>query len=211
MRLSGIFQSRSRASLLSFFTLWLWSGIAGAAQGPAPQNEPIEEIEITGRASRLALRADIVDTELRMFNLFNQLNDVPEFKINCEAVIVTTSRIADRECVPVYMKRMRHSNVQNFLFSDITPPAASDAIRAAGGKSMDIKGVQESEQQMWFRSNPKHREFNAKFRELAAQNPALASAALELQTKQQRLEELEQREREESALGRFFSRFGGND
>jgi hypothetical protein len=69
MHLYGIFQGGPRAGFVSFVALWLWSGATSAAQGPAPQAEPIEEIEITGRTSQLALRAEIVDIELRMFNL----------------------------------------------------------------------------------------------------------------------------------------------
>ncbi|MES2604009.1 MAG: hypothetical protein V4603_03670 [Pseudomonadota bacterium] len=162
----------------------------------------MEEIEITGRATRLQLHADIENAEIRMFGLFNQLNDVRQFDISCEAVIVTGSRIAERECVPLYMKRTRHANVQRFLFSDLTPNRGN---KPSGGASMDLKGVQDSEEIMWFKNQPKTREFTAKFQALAAEHPDLAAAAQDLQSKRQRLEELEARRRNEGAVGRFLS------
>jgi hypothetical protein len=216
MRPDRAFAGRPGARLVLCLMLGLWIGVAGAQEqapqrNPEAQGEPVEEIEVTGRRSLLALQAEIVDAEIRMFNLFNDLNDVPEFDISCEAVMVTGSRVAERECVPVYMKRMRRNNVDNFLFSDITPPSASDTIRAAGGKSFDVKGGQDSEQLLWFRNQPKTRAFNVKFSELASAHPELAAAALDLQAKRQRLEELEERRRDESALGRFFAGFGKDE
>ncbi|MES2604007.1 MAG: hypothetical protein V4603_03660 [Pseudomonadota bacterium] len=178
----------------------LWIGTVSAAQGQAPRSEPIEQIDITGRSSLIALQTEINNAEIRMFNLFNELNDVRRFDISCESVMITGSRIAERECVPIYMKRARRTNVDNFLFSDMKPPQ-----NGTGARSVNTRGVQDTEQLLWFKNRPKTREFNVKFRELASQHPELASAALELQTKKQRLEELEARRRNESAVGQLFS------
>lgn len=217
MRLFGISGKTSDASLAGCLILGLWIGVAGAAEEQVPQrspelqDEPIEEIAIVGRRALMALRAEIVDAEIRMFGLFNQFNDTREFDIKCETVMVTGSRIPDRECVPTYMKRARRTNAHNFLFSDVTPPNPSDPNRPIGSKSLNTKGVQTNEQELWLQNDPKHKAFNARFRELAAQHPELATAALDLHARRQRLETLEQRQRQEGAMGRFFSRFGGKD
>lgn len=214
MRSGGIFASRRVNSLVhcltSCLTLSLWIGTVSAAQGQAPANNldsdgrPIEQIEITGRKTLIALQTEINNAEIRMFSLFNQLNDVREFDITCQAVMITGSRIAERECVPIFMKRARRNNVDKFLFSDINPPQPG-AGTPSGAASIDTKGVQDSEQELWFRNRPKTREFNTRFRELAAEHPELAAAALDLETKKQRLEELEERQRNEGTVGRFLS------
>lgn len=211
----GIFKGGHGTSQVACLTLWLWMGVVCSAQGQAPQEEPesrgepIEEVEVTGQTSRLALRAEIVASETRMFDLFNQINDKRQFDMSCEAVIVTGSRIPLRECVPVYMKRERMSSAKNFLLFDLTPHIPGS--KGGGGISLSTKGAPEAEQLLWFRNNHKHEEFNTNFRELATQHPELAAAALELQAKRQRLDELEERQRKEGALGRMFSRFGGTD
>lgn len=76
---------------------------------------------------------------------------------------------------------------------------------------MDRRGVPEDAAQLWFQNNPKHRAFNAKFRELAAQHPELLTAAQELQAKKQALDALEERQREGGTLGRVFSGAGDED
>ncbi|MES2604008.1 MAG: hypothetical protein V4603_03665 [Pseudomonadota bacterium] len=209
MRSRGIFASKRGTSLVSCLALSLWIGTASAAQGQAPENNldsqgrPIEQIDITGRKTMIALQVEINNAEIRMFNLFNQLNDVREFEISCQAVMITGSRIAERECVPMYMKRMRFRNVENFLFTDLTPPQVNE--KPSGGWAMDLKGVQDSEQLLWFKNQPKTRAFTTKFQELAADHADLAAAAQDLQAKRQRLEELEARRRTEGAVGRFLS------
>jgi hypothetical protein len=107
------------------------------------------------------------------------------------------------------MKRARMTSAQNFLLFDLAPHIPGS--KSGGGISLGTKGAPESQQQLWFRNNHKHRAFNANFRELAAQHPELASAAQDLQSKRQRLEELEERQRKEGALARLFAGFDGKN
>jgi hypothetical protein len=213
MRSHEAFEVKLSTSQMCCLALWLWICMVGAVQAQPQQSDlqsgsdPIEEVEVTGQASRLALRVEIVAAETRMFDLFNQLNDMRQFNISCEAVMVTGSRIAERECVPAYMKRARMTSAQNFLLFDLTPHIPGSKM--GGGKSLGTKGAPEAQQQLWFRNNHKHEAFNANFRELAAQHPQLASAALDLQAKRARLEELEASQRKEGTLGRIFGGFGG--
>ena len=212
--------SQSRAVthlLLSCLMLVPGADMASAADTRAPQNagrKPIEEIEVSGRRL-LALRVEIEGIENRMFDIFNALNDTPSFKIHCVETIVTGSRIPERECVPTYMKMARLNEAQKFLFFDLAPPNgqnSSGSPRNGGAVSMNTRGApQLTDEQLWFHNNPRHEAFNAKFRELAAQHPELMTVATELQVKRQQLLDSEARQRKESAVGRFFSAFGGND
>lgn len=218
MQSSRIFMDRQIPGLLSCLALAFWIDTASAADIRAPLEaglDPAEEIAITGRRNLISLNAEIIDAEARMFDLFNELNDKREFDIRCEETIVTGSRIPERECVPVYMKRARMTAAQTFLFFDLTPPGggnSSGVARNGGAISMNTRGApQLSEEQLWFQNNRKHMAFNARFRELAAQHPELESVALELQAKRRQAEAYETRQREESTLGRFFAAFGDKD
>lgn len=199
MRAFGRFYNQPVSSIATFLMLGLWISAVSSVQAQPQQSdlqsggEPIEEVEVTGQTSWLALRVEIEAAETRMFDLFNQLNDTRQFKISCEAVMVTGSRIAERECVPAYMKRARMSSAQNFLLFDLTPHIPGS--KSGGGVSLGAKGAPEAQQQLWFRNNHKHEAFNVKFRELAAQHPELASAAQDLHAKRERLEELEANQR----------------
>jgi len=218
MQSSRIVMDRQLPRLVSCLALLFWVDTAIAADtraSPGGGLDSPEEIAITGRRNLISLNAEIIDAEARMFDLFNELNDKREFDIRCEEAIVTGSRIPERECVPVYMKRARMTAAQRFLFFDLTPPGgenSSGPARNGGAISMNTRGApQLSEEQLWFHNNEKHTAFNARFRELAAQNPELASVALDLQAKRQLVEAYEARQRQESTLGRLFAAFGGKD
>lgn len=208
MQLPGASTRRPGANLGTCLALLLWTSLAGAAVDPAPQGgseslgNPVE-VEIIGQRSPLSLRLEIDAIEQRTFDLFNQFNDVREFDISCEKVIVTGSKIPERECTPRYMKRARSKNSQDFLLSDLNSIPGEPAV--------NTRGVPQTQQELWFQNQRKHEAFNARFRELAMQHPELAAATIELQVKRQRLRELEERQQGESALGRFFSGFGNRD
>lgn len=196
-----IFARIFTASLVSCVSLSLWVASAAAAESQVSQSTSpgqdgsIEEIEVTGRASRLQLRSEIEFAEKRMFALFNELNDIKEFEIVCQSVMATGSRIAGRECVPTYMKRKRMDAVANFLLTDLTPPTAYEMSVQPGAVSVNTQGTPAAQQQIWDQNRSKHEEFNAKFRELASQNPELNAAALEFKEKKERLQQLEEQAR----------------
>ena len=198
--------------LASCTALLLSFGTAGAAETGTPRSaelETPEEIQVLGRRGRLMLRAEIVRIEARMFNLFNEFNDVRQFDIFCEEAIITGSRIPERRCAPRYMKQAYSDTVQKFLFSDLRGPKPDGAN---GGVSMNTVGAQgQTQEQLWLYNNPKHREFNDKFRELAAQHPELNATLLDWQAKQRVLEDLEAQQKDASALGRFFGKFGSKE
>jgi hypothetical protein len=67
---------------------------------PAQAAEPsdTEEITVYGTRTIAALRAKMMDTELRFYDLFNALNDEPKFAIHCQVVATTGTLIKQREC-----------------------------------------------------------------------------------------------------------------
>ncbi len=148
---------------------------------------PIEEIEVTGQRPLRFLLRDIERAEEHMYGLFNQLNDNSDFRVVCRSVIVTGSKIPDRECVPAYIDRERSRNAQDFLQLGI---------------------LQKPDEQIWFENRHKQEAFNTKIRELALEHPELARSMLDLHAKRQELEALQARQRQESKgwLGRLFSR-----
>ncbi|MGV3591808.1 MAG: hypothetical protein ACO1PZ_08960 [Gammaproteobacteria bacterium] len=218
MRFIDMVRRSAIATLASCLALLVQIGSAGAAETGAPRNpelEAPEEISVLGRRGRLALRAEIVRLETRMFDIFNSLNDTREFEIYCAESIVTGSRIAERECVPTYVKQARMRGAQQFMFFDLVPPNGENSSgppRNGGARSMNTRGApQMTEEQLWFHDNDKHAAFNARFRALAAQHPELAAVAQDLQAKRLELVEAEERRRKESVVGRFFSLFSGGD
>lgn len=211
-----ILRRLSIATLVSCLALLFWIDIAGAAEMHAPQKpagEPAEEIEVLGRRGRLALRAEIVNVETRMFNLFNEFNDERQFDVFCDEGIVTGSRIPERKCAPRYMKRTSMTRAQEFLFSDLL--GAKPDLNTSDwmpGVSMNTVGTPpQTEELLWFHNNAKHRAFNEKFRELATRHPELNAIALDWQAKQRRLADMEAQQKKESVLGRFFGKFGRKD
>lgn len=156
------------------------------AANTAPAAGDIEEIEIIGQRPLRFLIQEIERVEEQMFDQFNELNDVNEFRVVCRSVIITGSKIPGRECVPVYIDRVRAQSAQDFLQFGIP---------------------QKPDSQIWFETREKQAAFNVKIRELAMENPGLANSMLELHAKRQQLEELQQRQRERNKgwLGRLFS------
>lgn len=194
-------------------------GTAGAAETASPSSrsgsqEPAEEIEVRGRRALIQLRAEIINLESRMYDLFNQLNDERQFDVICSEEIAKASRIPERECSPLYMRRARMMQAQRFVLFDLTPPnfdPARGPPRNGPSKSINTRGAPMSEAELWFHNDDKHRAFNAKFRELAAQHPELHNITRDWQDKQLRLVELEEEQRKNSLLGRFFSKFSRKD
>lgn len=212
MRLSSVFSGKAGIFLLACcLILVLWIDLAAAAEPREPQvdGEAAEEVEVLGRRSRVALRAEIIGLEDRMYKLYNRLNAERQFDVICSEAIVKGSRIPERVCSPVYMRRARATAGQRFLLFDIVPPnynPSQGPPRNSTARSLNTIGLPLSDEQLWFQNNHKHAEFNANFRELAARSPELTAITLEWQDKQLRLAEAEARAKENSLLGRLFGK-----
>lgn len=217
MRYIAIVRGISIAMLASCVALLASIDAAVAADSRAPQSaesETPEEIAVMGRRSLVRLKAEVISLQDRMFGLFNQLNENREFDIICSEEIVKASMIPERACVPIYMRRARWTETQQYLFIDLIPPNGENSSgpkRNGGAVSMNTLRAPMSDEELWFHNNPKHVAFNENFRALAAQHPELGAITLEWQEKQRRLAEAEAQRKKESALGRFFGKFGRKD
>jgi len=69
------------------------------------QDEPIEEVTVTGQRLISHLRLEALRAEDRAFDLFNQLNDDDQFDIVCRRESPTGTRIKYRQCAPKFFIR----------------------------------------------------------------------------------------------------------
>jgi hypothetical protein len=159
-----------------------------AAQTRPEREMPIEEIEIIGERSTISLLHEIRDTELQMFEMFNELNSTDDFDVTCRNVTHTGTLIPTWECDAGFMTRERFQNTQDFLQFGIIPRTDED---------------------IYWENRHKVEALNAEMLALAKENPALARAMLDLHAKREQLAELESRKREQTTG--FFRRLLGKD
>ena len=156
---------------------------------PAPGREiPIEEIEVTGERSTLSLIVEIRQDEVRMYEMFNELNSTDDFDVTCRHVTHTATLIRTWECHAGFMTRERFQNAQDFL---------------------QFGSVPRRDEEMYWENRDKVEALNAEMIALAKENPVLARAMLDLHAKRERLAEMEKRKREKTKG--FFRRLLGGD
>jgi len=79
------------------------------------QEEPIEEITVTGQRIILSLRKQIIEAEDHAFEIFNELNDDDLYDITCRSVKRYNSNIKKRVCLPNYYHRATADNASEYL------------------------------------------------------------------------------------------------
>lgn len=163
--------------------VWLAHPSASAQDGA---ELPIEEIEVIGERSLISLEHEIRETEVQMYEMFNDLNSNDDFDVTCRDVIHTGTLIPTWECDAGFMTRERFQNTQDFLQFGFIP---------------------RTDEQMYWENRHKVEALNAEMIALAKENPELARAMLDLHAKRQRMEELQRQKREDT--GRFFRRLFG--
>jgi hypothetical protein len=160
---------------------------AEATAGPAPEvvaraapaSTNIEEVEIVGQRPLRFLIAKIERMERQMFDTFNELNDVDEFRVVCRS----------SSCVPVYFDRAKAQDGVAALSFDRDGTVSDREFLSLGIPP-------KSDAQIWFENRDKTEAFNAKIRALALEHPELAKSMLELNAEKLKLEVLQQRQRE---------------
>ena len=178
---------RLEATCCAVLCLGLLLAQQSAVAAEEPQR-PIEEIEVIGERSLISLEHEIRETEVQMYELFNDLNSTDDFDVTCRNVIHTGTLIPTWECDAGFMTRERFQNVQDFLQSGFIP---------------------RTDEQMYWENRHKVAALNAEMLALAKENPALARAMLDLHAKRQRMEELQRQKRENT--GGFFRRLFGRE
>lgn len=78
-------------------------------QAPEPKHEPehIERIEVLGQKTKPQLQREFLQAKLDFLDLFNELNDIEKFTVDCHYHRPVGSRIAKKECEPRYVKEER--------------------------------------------------------------------------------------------------------
>jgi len=75
----------------------------------------LEEITITGQRPLRSMRIEIENAENLVNSLYNDLNDNDEFDVECREETHLGSFISERVCEPMFMKRLREENVQDYI------------------------------------------------------------------------------------------------
>jgi hypothetical protein len=136
----------------------------------APIVEGAEEIIVTGQRLRFELRLQMQDAERAVYNLFNELNDEPRFKISCSMHEITGTRLASQVCQPEFERIALAQEGQDYL-------AAYRAFREAQScadcvapepftMAMPAAGI----------IAPQQRELQRKMREVADEHPEFIDA-----------------------------------
>lgn len=97
----------------------------------AQEEEPAEEIVVTGRASLLLLRNELVRAEDRFFERYNLLNDDDRYDIVCKEERPIGSRIPVRQCKARIIREAEAEETQKQLLlgSAGTPTSRSATNR----------------------------------------------------------------------------------
>ena len=129
------------------------------------QEEPIEEIMVTGQRIILNLRQQIIQAEDHAFEIFNALNDDDMYDIHCRMEAQIGSNIKKRLCLPNYYHRATANNALEYLSSIVTCGMPWDGCSAPISPTIStpVKLVSAYRQPI----------FKEKVKELAKENPEL--------------------------------------
>lgn len=169
------------------------------------QEREIEEVQVLGEQSQVALARSIREAEVHMYDLFNALNSTDAYDVTCRFHDVTGSRVPDWRCEIGFMANAGYRNSQEFLqFCFSLMPDEGPNTNALPPTCILPKTAEQV-----YRDN-RHilADMNAEMLALAQENPELAQAMLDLYAKGQRMQELQLRQRENSGgfLRRLFGR-----
>ncbi|MDG2174685.1 MAG: hypothetical protein P8M72_00895 [Gammaproteobacteria bacterium] len=159
-----------------------------SAQTRPARERPIEEISVVAEPSTLFLLQEIKDTEVLMYDIFNDLNSTDDFDVICRNVTYTGTLIPVWECDAGFMTRERFRGAQDYL---------------------QFGFIQKTDEELYWENRDRVEALNAEMLSLAKENPGLAEAMLDLNAKRQRLEEIESGKRENTKG--FFSRLLGRE
>ncbi|MEL6868295.1 MAG: hypothetical protein AAFO81_00705 [Pseudomonadota bacterium] len=105
------------------------------------ENQVIDEIEVIGRKTTRQLEKIVVEARLDFWGLYNSINNVPDYRVNCERIAPIGSNIKRLRCVPRYysdkmaevsQQRMRRDVNGNIQL--IAQPPDQEAIISATRK-----------------------------------------------------------------------------
>lgn len=93
-------------------------------------DQELERIEVVGKLPLQYFRMQMQKSELDFYAMFNALSEHEEFKVRCNRVARTGSRIKQTECVPQYylneMARRSQDALQNSMNGSLQVPTHKD-------------------------------------------------------------------------------------
>ena len=171
-----------------------------SAQELIPLPQPtIEEILIIGQKTARALRFEIRDSEYQIYGMLNDLIQIEEFKTECRLRDNAGSFIKEHICEPAFLTEARREATQQALLE------AGDEELAGGGQSYlyfdALKSAALNGRDLRVQLAPMYDEYKNMIDKLAAENPDLAEAIMELYYLNE-----EQKKRKASWWGNLFGR-----
>lgn len=107
---------------------------AEAEQREMPQTNnsgrEIEQIDVVGQRTLMAMRHQIIREEDNLYRLFNDLNDGDKFDIFCKTERNTYSYIAQRSCEPVFLSELKQASARAMI-SETRQAFSEDGINWA--------------------------------------------------------------------------------
>jgi hypothetical protein len=96
--------ARSRCVGLLLVASAAAAAVALAESSDERSSEPLEEVTSIGRQSLSALRREVIDAHLAVYELFNELNTDDEYDVTCRREKVLGSLISQQICMPRYVR-----------------------------------------------------------------------------------------------------------
>ncbi|MCC6202930.1 MAG: hypothetical protein IT494_07980 [Gammaproteobacteria bacterium] len=144
----------------------------GSAQPTAPTAAPavaedIEEIVIVGQRTLSTLRRQMEDAELRVYDVFNGLNDDRRYDIHCQQVAPIGSNIKRRRCAPQFADDAERDEALAFLEGHPVIPAAQ-VIAEQNGKLRERMAALAREHPEFLEALKEHYEASIQLKEARA-------------------------------------------
>ncbi len=91
---------------------------ADELQAIAVKQEPLEEVIVIAPRSLSSMRAEIIEVENKVFDIFNAVNSDNDYDVSCRRETPSFSHIPQRVCRPRFVDRIESSATQMYLRGD---------------------------------------------------------------------------------------------
>jgi hypothetical protein len=130
---------RAAAAWLGLLLLAL-SARAAAASAPSGQEDSLDEAIVSASRARLtAMRAEMVRLEDQFYARYNELNGNDEFDMHCARETRTGTRLARRECRPVFETRAIEAEAVEYYWMMLKDPPGSASAPVPAIVTIDVK------------------------------------------------------------------------
>ena len=148
-------------------------GLSPAAQ-EMPERQP-EEIVVTGELTPARLRFQLERAQEDVYQLFNELLDDTEYRINCVSRSSTSSHIVRRSCEPAFLADARARVAAQTMSTWRSGPEDRQLAM-----EMALSTGRVSDSDLQFDNAQKYEKMNQAMFDLAMENPQLQKALLRL-------------------------------